>query len=336
MKLKQIEPFHPYFISLFTFIGVFIIIITSFISKSQNIDSQSFQINEIDTDENEQKVYIAVMSGAPLKDEIEYAYYNWYEKLLISGNCTGVGFYIDDYIKTINKEINYHIVIDENDISTHKLCSKLYAALEYFIYNTNSGWFLRLCEDTAINLETFPLFLSELNENFNPYIDTVIQGACLGKTNSTYIQGGSGFVFSRKAAIDLFNDFSWFRSMFFINKADDRVLGFYFQRIGLSPEDTTSRWFVGHGFRGRNSAIEAVTDLSGYIPCDEPVSKKGCRRFLTRVKDITFWHDRVKFSQFAMQVEAIRSLAADNLYFYVPINKPVICLGTNKTVSKYY
>jgi hypothetical protein len=293
-------------------------------------------VNETKKGKNEDKVYIAVMSGAPLRDEIEYTYSQWYEKLLYSGSCVGVGFFIDSPIKTLAREVEYHVVRDPDDRSIHKLLSKLYNALQYFIENTDAGWFLRLCEDTAVNLRTFPLFLDELNENYDPLTDPVIQGACLGKTNSTYLQGGSGFVFSRKAAIEIYNDFDWFREMSMINKADDRILGYYLEKIGMPAENITSRWFVGHAFLGRNSALEAVSDLSGYYPCSEPVSKKGCRRFLTKVKDITFWHDRVKFKNFVTQIDVIRDIAPDNLYFFVPINKPVMCLGTNNTVGKYF
>ena len=284
----------------------------------------------------EKNIYIAVMSGASLKDKINFTYSQWYEKLRYSNFTSGMGFFIDGKMKSISGEIPYHFVNDPDDISTHKLISKLFAALKYFLEHSNAGWFLRICEDTVINLDTFPLFLKELNENFNPYQDFVIQGACLGKINTTYLQGGSGFVFSRRAAYQIYQDYSWFRMMTNINKADDRLLGYYLSKIGVPPANFTSRWFLGHSFWKQESALKAVTNVSNIEKCTVPVSRKGCRKFLTKVKDITFWHDRVPFDEFVLQHEKIRAATPDNLYFYVPINKPVLCLGDSTTEARYY
>lgn len=323
------------FIIFITYLVNIAIFITPVVIKLTQIDEKQININEISTS-FEKKIYIAVMSGASLKDAIAYTYSQWYEILRFSNFSSGVGFYIDGTIQNNGGDIPYHFINDPEDISTHKLISKLFSALKFFLENTNAGWFLRICEDTVVNLETFPEFLSELNENFNPYQDFVIQGACLGKTNSTYMQGGSGFVFSRRAALKIFEDYKWFRDASHVNKADDRLLGYYLDELKVPPANYTSRWFLGHSFFRRTSAYEAIANLTDVPACTEPVSRKGCRRFFTRVKDITFWHDRVKFDDFVVQYEKIRQITPDNLYFYVPINKPVLCIGNESTKSGYY
>jgi hypothetical protein len=203
------------------------------------------------------------------------------------------------------------------------------------LYHTTSGWFFRIVGDTAINYNTVPFLLDDLNREFDPMSDRVIQGACLGKYELTYIQGGSGFLFSRKAAYDLVNDWAWVKANAPDYKNDDRLLSVYLGRVNISWKQATNRWFVGHSFWNFSSAFKAVS-FKWHRPCIKvPKSKKGCRAYFTRVKDLAFWHDRTKFMKFIGKIDQIRSLAPDDLYFHVPNNKPMLCRG-NGSISGYY
>lgn len=284
----------------------------------------------------ERKVYIAVMTGAPLKYEIEYSYIHWGMEFFHTPNFGGLGFFGDSAIESSIKDIPYISVDISKDKSLYGLCSKLYRAIEEFLFRSDSLWMIRICEDTAVNIKTLPLFLEELNSQFDPMKDVVIQGACLGKQSTVYLQGGSGFVFSRKAAFDLYKDWSWFNEKCSQVKSDDRVVGIYLQRVGISPYHSTNRWFLGHSFLGVNSIEEALLNRSQISHCIKPISNKGCRSFFTKLKDITFWHDRVPFDKFVARIELIRELSGDDLAFYVPNNKPVLCLLSNDTHLGYY
>jgi hypothetical protein len=231
--------------------------------------------------------------------------------------------------------VSYRGVDIQNDLSRHGLNLKLKAAIENFLYETTSTWFFRIVGDTAVNFETVPLVLRDLESDFDPLTDTVIQGACLGKLQLTYIQGGSGFIFSRKAAFELLNDWSWIEAHVEEFNNDDRLLSVYLQKVNISFKKATNRFFVGHSFWRFENAYEAIT-AEEYKECPIlPKSKKGCRSHFTKVKELAFWHDRTTFERFIGRIEEIRELVRDNLYFYVPNNKPVLC-ESNKELSGYY
>jgi hypothetical protein len=231
--------------------------------------------------------------------------------------------------------VPFHSVSTAGDITRHQLASKLKAALEHFLYNTTSGWFVRIVGDTAINYKTMPMLLDDLNREFDPISDRIVQGACLGKFRLTYIQGGSGFLFSRRAGYDLVNDWAWVKANAPNYRNDDRLLSVYLERANISFREATNRWFLGHSFWKFTSAFNAVS-FKGHEPCvSMPVSYAGCRAHFTRVKDLVFWHDRAPFKEFIGRIDEIRALAADDLYFHVPYTNPVLCQG-NGSISGYY
>ena len=228
----------------------------------------------------------------------------------------------------------------KNDFSRHFLCSKIKASLKHFLFETTASWYIRICGDTYVNVQNFPYFLSEINQS-NPFFDTLIQGACLGKEQLVYIQGGSGFVFSRKAALDLYNDWDFFNMTCAEYKNDDRALAVYIDRINLSFYDATSRWFVGHRFFGFKSAYSAIVNASLHnkkrSKCGNvPKSRKKCRAFYTRINQIVFWHDKTPFNNFIGKIDLILNYSRNDLFFYVPNNKPMICVANPKIQPGYY
>jgi hypothetical protein len=133
----------------------------------------------------------------------------------------------------------------------------------------------------------------------------------------------------------LLNEWGWVQEMApeFMN--DDRLLSVYLQYRNISWYQATNRFFVGHSFWNFTGAYEAVT-FKGHRPCIKtPKSKKGCRSYFTRVKDLAFWHDRTKFMKFIGRIDEIRTITPDNLYFHVPNNKPMLCVS-DRPISGYY
>jgi hypothetical protein len=231
--------------------------------------------------------------------------------------------------------VPYHAVPPRGDRSRHALKSKLRAAFEHFLSETTAGWFIRIVGDTAINFEMVPLFLAELKRDYDPLTDRVIQGNCLGKYELTYVQGGSGFLFSRRAVFQLLEDWAWIEEMSPDFSNDDRLLSHYIKHVNISWRDATNRFFVGHSFWNFTSAWKAL-EFQFHRPCIErPKSKKGCRSYFTRVKDIVFWHDRARFMRFIGRIDTIRGMIPEDLYFHIPNNKPMLC-RSNRSISGYY
>ena len=227
------------------------------------------------------------------------------------------------------------------DFSRHFLCSKIKESLKHFLFETTASWYIRICGDTYVNVHNFPFFLSEINQSSNPFFDTLIQGACLGKEQLTYIQGGSGFVFSRKAAFDLYNDWDFFNMTCTEYKNDDRAISVYLEHINVSFYDATSRWFVGHRFFGFKSAYAAIVNAtlrkSKRSKCGKaPQSRKKCRAFYSRINEIVFWHDKTPFNNFIGKMDIILNYSTNDLFFYVPNNKPMICVANQKIQPGYY
>jgi hypothetical protein len=62
----------------------------------------------------------------------------------------------------------------------------------------------------------------------------------------------------------------------------------------------------------------------------------GVRPFFQRVRDLTFWHDRVDFMKAGPVAADVRRKLPRDLYFFPGKEKPEICWGTNLTESRYY
>lgn len=290
------------------------------------------------------QVFIAVMTTSDHQKEMvilkqlllpKFTQANYFHSMIFYGDSP---LNFDQY-----HEDNFPFVSvqTKNDFSRHFLCAKIKESLKHFLFETTASWYIRICGDTYVNVNNFPYFLSEINQSRNPFFDTLIQGACLGKEQLIYIQGGSGFVFSRKAAFDLYNDWDFFSNACTEYKNDDRALAVYLDRINFSFYDASSRWFVGHRFFGFKSAYSAIVNASLHnikrSKCGKvPVSRKKCRAYYTRINQIVFWHDKTPFDNFIGKMDIILNYSTNNLYFYVPNNKPMICIANSEIQPGYY
>jgi hypothetical protein len=282
------------------------------------------------------KVTIALLCKASYAKEIHYWADRFVPQFYAQPYADYIAFWGDvPQNRSQFSGVPYHAIDIQKDRSRHGLLFKLRAAMTHFLYETSSAWFFRICGDTAVNFEILPLVIRELESEFDPLVDTMIQGACLGKLELTYIQGGSGFVFSRRAVFEFISDWKWVQESVQEFKNDDRLLSVYLNRVNLSFKQATNRFFIGHSFFRFKDSYRAVTNQS-YNPCPQsPRSKKGCRSFFTRVKELAFWHDRGTFNGFIGRIDEIRALVRPDLYFYVPNNKPHLCVSSVE-LSGYY
>jgi len=282
------------------------------------------------------KITIGILCKTKFIKEILYWSNRFVPEFRARNYSEHIGFWADPpKNRSLFDTVPLYSVNLAGDVSRHELNSKLKAALRHFLFQTSSGWFFRIVGDTAINFDTVHEVLRDLNDRFDPNVDRVIQGGCLGKYELTYIQGGSGFLFSRRAAYDLLQDWHWIQSNAVYYKNDDRLLSVYLGRVNISFFEASNRFFAGHAFWNFSNAWKAV-NFKHHRPCiAKPRSKKGCRAYFTRVRDLAFWHDRTKFKNFIWKIDSIRELAGDDLYFHVPNNKPMLCVS-NRSISGYY
>ena len=327
---------YHFFVIFFLYIifSSLIINLFSFFEIIKIIDIQFFNFS---------KVFIAIMTGNKRVNKIEFDYNTWISVFLEQNYASWVRYYGIGSIETSNKEVEKLYVSTEvniSDVSRNHLCSKIKFAIEDFLFKTDASWFIRICDDTFVNMKTFKSFLDDLNQNYNPIKQFIVQGNCIGKEwkSYAYIQGGAGIIFSRFAAEQLLNEYDSFQNI--CNKIinDDTSLGIWLNSKNYSAYNATNRFFIGHHFR-QVQFIDNFLTKNFILPnCPSKYAihpNKGCRSFLTKLKSITFWHDKVKFHQFMPFAETVLANISDNIYYYQVSEKPEACFGTPDTKEMY-
>jgi hypothetical protein len=148
-----------------------------------------------------------------------------------------------------------------------------------------------------------------------------------------YPQGGCGVMFSRFAARELYENFEDF--FYYTTKIpnDDRCIGIWMLKHDITTWNGTSRWFVGHGFRGQTH----FRHLPVGGPCPKkPKSVRGVRPFLHRLKDIGTWHVREDQREFMRTARAFVANLSENVFYMAGGDEHTLCFGNKKTVAGYY
>jgi hypothetical protein len=225
----------------------------------------------------------------------------------------------------------------DNDRSVGILCSKFIVAIELFL-KTSASWILRICDDTLVNPRTFRDFYDELNSIGDPLTSRIIQGNVIDRADLSYVylQGGSGFVFSRCAARELYLQQHRFLNFCRCAYADDRAIGRWLQATGVSPRQATNRWIVGHQFSGTDSVADLLrTEALPSCPAAPPHGP--ARPFFQRVRDIAFWHlHRERWLDIGPRARQIQDSISERVMFYMLGRDPRPCLDSGGTEARFY
>lgn len=285
-------------------------------------------------------IYIAIMTDSSRIKSIELNYDAWIKEFLKKSFCSKIRFFGHQKIETNNRYIQDNYIDSmkyKGDISRDLLSSKLLVSLQDFLNNSSADWFLRLCDDTFVNLRAFDKFYFDLNHNIDPLSERLIQGNCIYKaSDNIYLQGGSGMIFSRFSALEFYSNFSFFKILSLNIHNDDTAIGAWLRHRKYSSKIITNRYFIGHLFKGFHTFINLTK--SSIMRCGFEVSpprSRFCRSFLTNLNEIVFWHDRVNFMKFLPYVNQFVSTLPNDLFFYQIGSKPLVCRGVNLT-GKYY
>lgn len=282
-------------------------------------------------------IYVAIMTGGARVKLLEQLYDIWIKEFILKPYCATVKFYGTGEVYTDNpaiKNMYINVQIIPSDYSRNHLCGKLFIAINDFLINTTADWLFRLCDDTFINMKAFNLFWKELNQNTNPQTDKLVQGNCIHKHKRTfsYIQGGSGIIFSRHSIIELNNTLNHFKELCTYVKNDDTTIGIWLRDRNYTFKSMANRYFVGHQFKQFHKIIDIIANDSLINECPSIIPRnypKICRSFITNLKNVVFWHDRVHFLKFLPYARDFISKLPDNLYFYQTDYHPYACRGTN-------
>ena len=162
---------------------------------------------------------------------------------------------------------------------------KRYVGAKYFLENTTYKWFWSLSDDALILPENIPHIIDDLNSRYNTYKDSHLEGHCIDAWCHVYMQGGSGYIFSRKAAekfveiaIPFIENMTWLDDIEFEKMRD---------YLGVSITQSASKFIYGHNFV--NDINENFYNILDYCPDSIPRTKcYGDKLF--SIKHLTEYH----------------------------------------------
>ena len=116
---------------------------------------------------------------------------------------------------------------------------KRITGLKYFLYNTTCDYYWSLTDDVALDLHGLKNVLIELEKMYNPNKDKVL----MGQSHWKFIQGGTGFLISRKSAMIIDKrSVEWLRS---VNIYDDVEADKWRKYLDLKVPQTYSPYVFG-------------------------------------------------------------------------------------------
>ena len=140
---------------------------------------------------------------------------------------------------------------------------------KYFLENTNLDWFWSVSDDCLIYPNNIPDIIDDLNSRYNTYTDSHIEGHCIEAWGHIYMQGGSGDIFSRKAAEKFVKiGMSFIRNM---TNLDDIEFEKMRKILGVSVTQSASKFMYGHKFV--NNVNEKFYENLDYCPSSIPPTK---------------------------------------------------------------
>ncbi|OHT00954.1 hypothetical protein TRFO_32220 [Tritrichomonas foetus] len=192
----------------------------------------------------------------------------------------------------------------------------------YFIKNSNASWIARIVDDTFVNVDKLPVMMDYINSNYDPNKDPVVQGHCIDY--HPFLHGGSGFLFSRRAAEYFMADgFEWYRQL---NLPEDVHFNLYVQKIGLTLDHASSRFHVGYSFNKEQLDQVVNHNLSNiqYCALQNYHHPHYCHHFYGRLNEIVFVHDHMHLLPLD-KLEFYFTEPDDNVYWYSNLGFARIC-----------
>jgi hypothetical protein len=175
------------------------------------------------------------------------------------------------------------------------LSAKFFFALRFFLENTTDPWFYRATDDTIVNFENLGPFMADLQARRNPLDESVVVGNCIDLKRFSYLQGGVGILFSRVAAARISQNLESFVSS--LNKPEDVYFTNLLNRTGVTLYEATSEFFIGHDIYSDHRYMFWNNTLDKLLPPCPKVNEiwaKSCRRFVSPLADLVFWHQEGK------------------------------------------
>ena len=200
---------------------------------------------------NQGSLFVGMIS-IPQSDERKYiTYCSWIKKMLKYSRHSAIFISEDDpnstfanmTIPPLNLSFPEKAPNIQPDINR---AVKRITGMKYFLEQTNHEWYLSATDDVYIDFDGIDLMLEELEKEYNPLTDYVIKGHCFWNKYA-YLQGGTGYLFSRAAAKQFYENgaIDWIKS---IEEPDDMATRLMFKYLSLSISSSACPYMFGIGF----------------------------------------------------------------------------------------
>jgi hypothetical protein len=162
---------------------------------------------------------------------------------------------------------------------------KRYVAAKYFYEETDFEWFLSATDDIYIDLARLPQIYDYLSQ-YDTNKDIVFKGHVIYYDKAWYLQGGSGYIYSRKAAkifIDIGIDF-----IKTITYNDDLFFGNFTKIYNITLSDMATSLMHGHVIWVRIFSMSFFKKLPK-CPAVPPLADIYGKEFF-KIQDLVIFH----------------------------------------------
>ena len=321
-KINIINP-NNYFrisLSIFFLIPIFLY---SFLLKNNKINSfvEIIFKNQTQTFQNTMLfIAITVQSSDRAKKMFELWGNNYQNSLkkdeqavyLISSNgnpapeypCIGLP---PDYQKMRDRLIN------ENEGDHYDRTIKRVYSLEYFVKNTTFDWVALITDDVYVNLNNLKEFFDDLKTYGDPRTVPMVFGHCID-VRWVYLQGGSGYIVSRRAA-ELFVRFGkeHINARF---EYDDIYFSRLLFKVGLNIYETSSDRIIGHDFLGVGTSSVVNKHWNNFPNCPNHLDWEFCKVGPFKLNKLAIIHQKIHNEAIGLGQVIEKNEVPDNIYWY--------------------
>ncbi|EAX89151.1 hypothetical protein TVAG_409340 [Trichomonas vaginalis G3] len=232
----------------------------------------------------------------PNSDRRQYMWKFWIEKLLST---------TQHQVKYITKPIidlpELSLLPDhkwekyEFNVDRDRVVKRLTAA-EYFLKNTTLDWYWTLTDDVFIDLNELDDLTSELDKKYDTNKDYVMQGNLLFE-ESFYLQGGVGYIMSRKAVQHFLSIGFQYLEMCIWN--DDMYGSYIYETMNIPDDQITNPRLIGEPVHKNKLLLLKIYSNHKKFPiCPKQTPKFGGYNGTYPIKMITaVHHNDIRYSR---------------------------------------
>lgn len=203
--------------------------------------------------------------------------------------------------------------------------SKRFGCFEYCLLNLECRWVLSTCDDVYIELSNLESFIDELESKYRPLHESVIKAHCLANCGEVnYLQGGSGYIFSRYAAQLLYIARS---QWLFSDTISDYLTPYWIKYLKIEFAETSNSRFVGHHFNEEELEIVRTHKYHLLSKCPQHYFYVPCSSSKYQINQIAIFH---KFGKIGYPKYEGFLEAPSNILFYMNQCEQIICIDQEK------